>query len=115
MLFKSLAISGMVVVAGSLPALPQGLATVQPGQEIKIDAWQTCRLVRNTGNAPFMVPIASADEWSSGGHAFLNNIAGMDAKVSICPPPPPPPSSGGCDRSEGRGNGCGDGGSGGDD
>ena len=65
-------------------------AMVAPGASVTLDKHGTCRVITNRGQAPIMVPANTAEEWSVGHTAFLNNISGMPSvSVGSCPPPAP--------------------------
>ena len=76
--------------AQMLPAPPptgQEMYTVQPGKTQRIAAFGLCRVVKNGGANPIMVPARSLDEWSMTFAAFTQNIDTMDkVTMTACPP-----------------------------
>lgn len=54
-----------------------GIFQVAAKSELKIDRHQTCRIIKNNGTNPVMVPTKTAQEWSTGTNAFLTNISNI--------------------------------------
>lgn len=54
------------------------IVTVASEEKVSIDAHGVCRSIKNGGTSSIMVPTFSANEWSAGANAFLQNIQGMD-------------------------------------
>lgn len=71
--------------AASAQEVQPGIFQVMANSQVKIDRHGTCRIVKNGGSNPVMVPTKTAQEWSSGPNSFLTNITMMDGvSVSNC-------------------------------
>lgn len=60
----------------------ENIVQVPLGGAEEVDAHGICRKILNEGTNTILVPVRSAEEWSSGENAFLNNIAGMSGSLS---------------------------------
>lgn len=71
------AISAFAISAGVSEASAQevqpGIFQVAKGASQKIDRFGVCRLIKNSGENPVMVPAGSREQWSSGSGSFLSN------------------------------------------
>lgn len=47
------------------------------GASQKIDRFNVCRIIKNSGTTPIMVPTSTATQWHNGGASFLHNISKM--------------------------------------
>ena len=81
------ALASLALLLSSAPASAVDMYEVEAGKTVRISEHRECRMVKNAGNNPIMVPTRAATEWSSGAGAFLNNIADMPGvSASACPP-----------------------------
>lgn len=65
----------------------ENIVQVPLGGAQEVDAHGICRKILNEGTNTILVPVRSAEEWSSGENAFLNNIAGMSGvSIESCGP-----------------------------
>lgn len=86
------AISAVAISAGASQAaaqeMPPGIFQVAKGASQKIDRFGVCRVVKNDGAHPVMVPAGTPQQWGTGKGAFLNNISGMPGvSVADCSTP----------------------------
>jgi len=75
------AISAVAISAGASQAAAQemqpGIFMVAKDASQKINRFGVCKVVKNGGVHPVMVPAGTPQQWSTGKSAFLNNISGM--------------------------------------
>lgn len=75
------AISAVAISAGAGQAAAQemqpGIFKVAKGASQKIDRFGVCKVIKNDGANPIMVPAGSKEQWSTGGGSFLHNVSKM--------------------------------------
>lgn len=75
------AISAIAISVGAGQASAQevqaGIFKIATGASEKIDRFGVCRVIKNVGTHPIMVPTNTAQEWSVGASSFLQNITKM--------------------------------------
>ncbi|MBT0778435.1 hypothetical protein [Paracoccus sp. pheM1] len=75
------AISAVAISVGASQVNAQevqtGIFKVAKGASQKIDRFGVCKVIKNAGANPIMVPAGTAQQWSTGKSAFLTNIANI--------------------------------------
>ncbi|WP_112309329.1 hypothetical protein [Pseudogemmobacter bohemicus] len=75
------AIFGVIVYTGtnqtSAQEMSDGIFQVANGESQKIDRFGVCRIVKNNGENPIMIPAGSREQWADGAGSFIGNISQM--------------------------------------
>lgn len=83
------AISTVIMAVGVSQAAAQevqpGIFQVATGESQKIDRFGVCRVIKNDGENPIMVPAGGEEQWSTGAGSFLQNTVNMPGvSVTTC-------------------------------